>query len=321
MSSQNIVLIENAVQSGIEHYIANLRSQVDTFVDETFSMSEAWEINKKAFGMDMLKAPANVLWTPLYFVLSGVGSGLKKANMESAGNTLKALPTGFSTDVEREVEWRIYTQFLGLPIKQEEREFAENRLLATILEDELLKPILAESMEAISDLALDKNGEARLADTLLDYVDSRKAAAELSSTLIGAATGFMATKSLSLGAMGLGQSLATSAAVHSAASSFALGNTLGGLYYSLMPVSVSTGTLILSTGGVAAILGVISAFGGVLADPLQKSLGLHQKRLNKLVNALETQLTSSDESSLALKDGYIARVLDFVDFIITVAKK
>lgn len=321
MSTNKAALIEKAVQSGIQHYISDLRAEVDTFVDQTFSMSEAWEINKKAIGLDMIKAPANVLWTPLYFVLSSVGSGLKKMNFDAAGNKLKALPSGFSTDVEKEVEWRIYSQFLGLPIKQENREFTDNKLLTTILEDESLRPILKEGMQAISDLALNKDGEAKLAENLMAYVDSRKAAAELSSTLIGAATGFLATKSLSLGALGLGQSLAASATFHTAASSFVFGNTLGGLYYSVIPVSASTGALILSTGGVAAILGVVSAFGGVLADPLQKSLGLHQKRLNKLVDALEKQLTSDDEASLALKDGYVARVLDILDFIITVAVK
>lgn len=208
-----------------------------------------------------------------------------------------------------------------MPIEVEGKHSDKNKLLEIILADESLQPIFEESILAIADIAQDSNGQSRLTENLMKYVDSRKVAAELSATLIGAATGYAATKSLQLGSLGLGQALAGTLAYHSAVSGLAFGNTLGGLYYSIMPVSASTSTIVLSTGGVAALLGVVSAFGGVIADPLQKSLGLHQKRLHKLLDSIEEQLTSNEGEALKLKGGYVARVLDISDLLMTVVVK
>lgn len=321
MNTDKQTIINLAVSNGIKKYISECRNNIDSFSEETFSFSESWEINKKALGKDMLKAPANALWTPLYFLATGIGKGLNKLNMKESGEYLSNLSPGFTTDVELEVQWRIYTEFLKLPYTQGEKEFKENRLLEIILEDQSLTPILDEAMQSIADLTSENNGEGLLTENILEYVDSRKAASELSATLVGTATGYLASKSLNFGAVGLGQTLASSAAYHSAVSSFALGNTLGGAFYAVVPVSASTGAIVLSTGGIAALLGVISAFGGVISDPLQKKLGMHQKKLNKLVDSMEHQLTSNKKTSLDIKDGYAARVLDVLDFLMTVAKK
>jgi hypothetical protein len=314
-------IIRKAVESGISRYINECRDNIPEFCEQTFSLSGAWDINKKAFGKDILKAPANVVWTPFYFLGTGLGKGLKKLNLNKASEALANLPAGFTTDVELEVQWRIYTQFIKLPFKQEEREFTENRLLEIILEDENLAPIIEESMESISSLTSDDNGKNLLTERIFEYTDSRKAASELSSTLIGTATGYLTSKSLNFGAIGLGQSLAASAAYHSAVSTFAFGNTLGAAFYSVVPVSASTGAVILSTGGIAAVLGTVSAFAGVIADPIQHKLGLHEKKLNKLVDALESQFKSNEQSSLDIKDGYAARVLDVLDFLTMIVRK
>ena len=319
MNKQEIII--KAVENGIERYIRECRSKIPEFCEQTFSLSGAWEINKKAFGKDLLKAPANVVWTPFYFIGTGIGKGLEKLSMDKASKLFADLPAGFTTDVELEVQWRIYTQFIRLPYKQEEREFSDNRLLEIILEDESLAPIMAQSMESISELTSDEEGKNLLTERIFEYTDSRKAASELSSTLIGTATGYLTSKTLNFGAVGLGQSIAASAAYHSAVSSFALGNTLGAAFYSVVPVSASTGAIVISTGGVAAILGVVSAFAGVLADPIQHKLGLHEKKLHKLVDALEEQFKSNEQSSLDIKDGYAARVLDVLDFLTMIVRK
>lgn len=318
---QSSLVIEQAVQSGIKSYLSHLRDQVDPFVDKHFCFESAWSINKKALGYDLLKAPANVLWAPLHFTLEHAGKGIEKIGFSVTGKQLQSLPSGFSTEVEREVQWRIYTEFLRLPIDQKDRSFHDNGLLEHILAQPELVSILESSLTEISELALSSSGKSQLEANLMAYVESRKAASELSSTLIATATTFATTKSLSLGTLGLGQALATSATAHAAVSSFALGKTLGGLYYSIMPVSASTSALILSTGGVAALLGVVSAFSGVVSDPIQGALGLHQKRLRKLVDALEIQLTSNEEGALELKDAYVARVIDLLDVLTLAVKK
>ncbi len=57
-----------------------------------------------------------------------------------------------------------------------------------------------------------------------------------------------------------------------------------------------------------------SAFSGIIADPVQKSLGLHQRRLHRLVYALEKQWTSEHEDSkFVAHDPYVGRLMDVFD--------
>lgn len=312
-------LVKQAVSNGITKYLDECRDNIIPFTEETFSIANSWKINKVAFGKDLLRAPANALWMPFYFAGSLLNKGFIKAH--PGKEPIFNISAGFTTDVEREVEWIIYTNFLKIPFKQKNREYAGNRLLEIIMEEDALSSIIDDSMLEIAKLTLSKGAENDLADKMLEYVDSRKAAAELSATLIGAATSYVTTKSMNLGILSMGQTLASSSAYNSAISNFALGRTLGGTFYSIVPVSTSTGALVLSTGGVAAALGVLSAFGGVIADPIQRKLGWHQKKLHKLIDSLENQLLFNKNESLGIKDDYVARVLDIIDFIYTVVKK
>lgn len=314
-------LVELAVNRGIQRYLTSRRELVDSFVEQNYSLSPAWQLNKKAFGMDMLKTPANILWTPPYFVLNLTGRLLKNVTKDRWGNALTKLPAGFKTDVEQEVAWRVHSQFLELPYQQEKRSFEQNRMLAFILEEDCLNDVFGESLQALAQFVNDPKGQQRLADNLTNYVDSRKAAAELSAAMISMASGYIANKSVNFGALGLGNALAASMANTAAASNFVLGNTLGSLYYSVFSATASKTSIAISTGGVAIVLGIISSYAGVLTDPLQKSLGWHQKKLHKVVDAIEQQFLSDDEQALSYKDGYVARILDIADLMLTVAIK
>lgn len=312
-------LVTQAVDAGVRQYIESRRAGVNDFVDKHYSIKGAWQLNRKAFGYDMLRAPANLAWTPLNFVLKGVGKGAGKLGFEKVSDTLAELPAGLRTDIEREVEWRIYTDFLGLPIEQEERQSEQNLLLEIILAQPQLHTVFSESLGQIARLAEDEAGKASLINNLQRYVDSRKVASELSAILVGAAAGYAANQTINVGALGLGKTLATTMAYHSAVSSFAMGNTLGGLYYAIAPISVSKTALILSTGGVAALLGVVAAFAGVVADPVQNHLGIHHKKLHKLVDCLEEQLISDSAQELKVREAYIARVIDLADILMTLS--
>jgi putative flippase GtrA len=318
--------VRYAVEQGIEAFIQSRHDKVEPFVEDNFSLSNAWQLNKKAFGLDMLKTPANILWTPPFFILTGAGKLLKKSTQNRWGHRLADLPSGFKTDVEKEMTWRLYTQFLELPYCEEQsnsnsqRRSEGNLLFSTILAQPGVVELLDKSLIAIAQLSNDDVGRQKLADNLLVYTDSRKSAAELSSALIAMASGYVTNKSLSFGALGLGTAFATTLANASAASSFILGNTLGTAYYSIFSVTASKASIVAATGGIAMLLGVVSSYSGMITDPLQKQLGWHQKKLHRLVDSVEQQLTSNNANALQLKDGYVARVLDLADVLITVVK-
>jgi len=321
INEQQRLIVLCAVDSGIEQYLSTRREMVGDFVENNYSFKGSFNLNKKAFGLDMLKTPANILWTAPYFLLSGTGLLLNKLSKQRFGKRLTQLPAGFKTAVEREVSWRIYSQLLELPYQDQEKKHEGNALFDAILQQPQLSDLFDESFQIIANLINDQHGQDKLNEHLSAYVDSRKAASELSCVLISVAVGYLANRGVNLGALSLGSTVATSFAHYSAVSSFALGNSMGALYYSLLPTAASKMAIVFSTGGVAIILGMIASYTGMFTDPLQKSLGWHDKKLHKLIDGLEQNLSGQSEQSHHYKDGYVARILDLADILLTVSSK
>jgi hypothetical protein len=70
------------------------------------------------------------------------------------------------------------------------------------------------------------------------------------------------------------------------------------------------------TSGLLAVSSVAAAFAGIIADPVQRALGLHRRRLLRLIDALEQQFgTEHGESGFVTRDQYVARLLDFLDLL------
>jgi hypothetical protein len=65
---------------------------------------------------------------------------------------------------------------------------------------------------------------------------------------------------------------------------------------------------------------MISPFSGIVTDPIQTKLGLHQRRLNKLIDSLDKELRGFGDSKFKIKDQYLARVFDLLDLIRTAAR-
>jgi hypothetical protein len=117
------------------------------------------------------------------------------------------------------------------------------------------------------------------------------------------------------GSLSAGSTLAAYIAHQMAVSNFFLGPTLGSFYYSVFPAAASTGLIVASTGAVLMSLAVLASFSGIITDPVQSRLGLHQRRLNRLIDCLERQLRGIDESQLKIRDHYVARVFDLLDLL------
>jgi hypothetical protein len=311
-------LVQTAVNDGVAAYIADRRVAIDEFVDNHYSFKGAWQLNKNAMGWDIAKAPANLLWMPVHF-LSTLGKlSANKMGWTRASTLLSGVPAGFRTKVESEVEWLVYTEFLHLPVVQKARQSESNLLMEFILNNSDLSQYFGDKLAVIHEIAQYDENRQKMEQKLHRYLNSRKAAAEITASLVAASANFAAHKSLSVGAIGIGQTVAAAFAYHSAVSSFAFGSSLGGLYYSVFPASVSAGLLVSVTGGIAAALGVIAAFGGIVADPMQRKLGLHQKKLHKLLDSIEKQFAKASDD-YNLKDEYAARVLDLIDLLAVVA--
>lgn len=66
---------------------------------------------------------------------------------------------------------------------------------------------------------------------------------------------------------------------------------------------------------VLAFLAIIAALSGLLTDPLQAHLGIHERRLRRMVRHLGKDLQEAGNASYHPRDPYLARVVDAVDAI------
>jgi hypothetical protein len=171
-------------------------------------------------------------------------------------------------------------------------------------------------MEAIGQRGDDPAFRQRLEAAVETYTGTRTAAAEITTALITVGTGAVAVKQATPGVMTLGPALAAALAHQAAVASFPLGAGLGSLWYGVLPVAASPSFIGGVTGGLLAVSSVAAAFAGILADPVQRRLGLHQWRLYRLIDALERQWeTEHGEIGFVARDPYVARLLDLFDLL------
>ena len=308
-------VVRRVVDDAIGRYVATRRARIPDFVDRNFSFAGAARLHRKAAGWDVLRAPVN-LALALPHVLIKLGAlGSRAAGAKELAGRLDRTNLFFASDVAREVEWRIFTELLELPYAQEGRSFHRDALAEEIFADPRMSAAMHETLQAIGRRADDPRFAGWLADAMATYTSSRVAAGDLANALIAAGVGALAFKQLTPGAISLGPLIAKALVHQAAVASFPLGAGVGGLWYGMVPAAATAGFVVGVTGGLLAIASVLAAFSGVLTDPVQRRLGLHQRRLTLLVDSLDAELTGLGDSRYAVRDHYAARVFDVVDLL------
>lgn len=313
--------VHAAVSEATRRYLAERRARVKPFTRRHFSFKGALRINRRALGKDLLRTPANVFWSVPHLLAQGGAVLGRKLKWQALVDRLDRLPSGFKTDVEREIEWLMYSEWLELPFvqTQEGRCCQRDALLEEILAHPTIGRLLVPELMQLDGLAHQRGFRQRLEDYLTTYTSSRTAAADLTGSLLSLAAGVASCKQLTPGAIAIGGVAATAIANQWAIANFALGPALGAVYYGLFPATVSTGLLVMTTSGLIILLGGLSALAGVVTDPLQQALGLHEHRLLKLVDALEQALLDQG-SGYRLHDAYVARIFDLWDLLQTTTR-
>jgi hypothetical protein len=109
--------------------------------------------------------------------------------------------------------------------------------------------------------------------------------------------------------------VASIVAQQAAIASFPLGAAAGSIWYGLFPAAPSLLSVVGFSVGFLAIGTVLAAFAGIVADPVQRRLGIHQRRLRRMIDALEQQMLDPAAPGYAVRDRYVARLLDAFDLI------
>lgn len=297
-------LIDQVVTEAIRRYFAARHARVAWFVDRHFGVAGTLRLHRAALGPDVLRAPANLALAAPHAALQATAMLARRFRANIRPRSLL-----LHTDVGRELEWLICTELLELPVRHGGRESTRDALAETVLAD----PRLARISQAtrIDDPAF----RARLTQALAQYAGTRAAAAEVATSLATAGSGALVLKQLTPGAITLGPALAASVAQHAAITAFPLGAGLGGLWYGFFPAAPSALMVTGLTGGLMVGAACFAAFAGILTDPLQRRLGLHTRRLHRMLDALERQMLDPAAPGYVVHDHYAARLMDLLDLL------
>lgn len=310
--------IAQALRLGITRYFADCRARVPAFIDRHFNYPGAVATNRMALGWDMVRAPINLLWAPFYALACLVKiMPRNRAGLKWLHAVADSVPAGFTTRVQQHISNLIQTDLLN---KQEAIHLADSALP----EAHLLESYLVEALEEVyarnthkpvDHQRFTKLIEPLIGDALRQYRVTRTASADITNSISCTVLGAFAFQKFTPGGIGLGVVLASMVAKNLAARDFILGETIGGWYYSVFPPEPSLATTASVMLAVMATLAAFAALSGVISDPLQAALGLHRRRLHKLLDHLEQDVTLSTQNSFRPKDQYVARVLDAFDMI------
>ncbi len=297
----------------VDRYVAKARSRVPDFIDHHFTASGALRVHRKALGWDLARAPVNLMLAVPQLALLVSGEALARTRWRGRSAPLRDRRILMTTDVAREIDWLIHTELLQLPYRRDDRVSDHDALAHEIFTDPRLDAMGETLMKVVGSRSDDPEFRAELERKLAVYAGTRAAAAEITTAMFSLAAGAAAFKQITPGVISLGPALAGVLAQQAAIASFPLGAGLGGLWYGSFPAAAGPVFTVGVTGGLALSLAVLSAFAGVVSDPVQRRLGLHKRRLEKLMASVERDLKGDATGNFVVRDHYVARVLDLAD--------
>jgi len=303
-------LARQIVEDGIRRFINTRRARIDDFVERNFSFSGSWDLNKRGFGLDIVKAPVNTLLVAPTLALAGASAAARKLNRPDLARKWSKKDLFLKTNVARELEWRIYTELFELPFVHDadpSLTFAGDALAREILCDPRLISQIEPMVMASAREAAKPGGRQWLDETLTAYLGSRAATMELSTLVMCLSTGGALTQQLTPGLISLGP------AVSQAAQSAITAKSLAGAGFAAGTVPPAAA---IAAGGTAALVvgaSVLSAVSGAVTDPIQQKFGLHQRRLHQVLDLTEEAFIVGERAPFVVADQYVGRVMDLAD--------
>ena len=295
------------VRDAARRYIATRRARIDAFVDRHFTFAGSLALHRHALGWDLVRAPLNLFLAGPALVVKLAGLGARRFGRQELADWLARRRTLLQTEAAREIEWRVASELLEIPCRQLHRVFERDAIAEAVLAD----ACTAELLDAVS--RDDRATPARLSAAVENYVGSRNAMAEIATGLTAAGIGALAVNQTTPGLVTLSSAMAGMIVQQAAISAFPLGAGLGALWDGMFPVDAGCGLLAITMGAVFLSGAVLAAFSGILTDPLQRSLGLHRRRLTRLLREIEGILCAERKRNSMPRDHYVARLVDLFD--------
>ncbi len=311
---------DRIVTEAARDYFQDCRGRVEAFTKTNFSLGGSLRLHRHALGWDVVRAPANLA---LSLPQVGLKLGALSARVAGFGKTADRIGSRnifLTTAVARELRWRMMVDLLRRPCRDGERVSTHDALAEVILARPEVAELVLDASRQVAARNDDPDFRRRLDTALLDYAGTRSAAADITTNLVAIGTGAIAYKQATPGMVALGPALAGSLAQSSAIANFPLGAGVGGVWYGMFPAQASPLLIAGSTAGLMGTAAVVSAFAGVVSDPVQRRLGLHQRRLMSLIDVMEKEFHRQPNSGFSPCDLYVARLMDLSDVLMGIGR-
>ena len=243
---------ERIFRAAAIRYVAARRARIAPFVTSHFGLAGAARVHRKAFGWDLLRAPGNLMLAVPHLAIRLAEASARKARARRVADWMGARTILMKTDVEREIEWLVFTELLELPFAQNDRSSARDALAEDV------QALLEDARAAVADQARDPAFRRRLDDNIGRYTGSRTAAADITAAFSTAGAGAVLFQQLTPSALTLGPMVAALLAQQAAVASFPLGAWLGAVWYGAFPAAPSVALIAGVTGGSASASSGIS---------------------------------------------------------------
>jgi hypothetical protein len=300
--------LDQAIEDGARCYFADCRDRVAPFVARHFQYPGAMETNRHALGWDLLRAPFNLFWAPVYLLLMLIAWGFRRIRWARLARWINRIPAGLDTQVQRYLVRLTYQELLQRPQDARARDG-----LKEAIHRELATALGVTQLDEQKNAELEAQINGLIEEALNHYAISRTASADISNSVISMLVGAFAFHKYTPGGLAIGLYGAAILAKWIAVGEFWGGPWLGKIYYALVPVTPSASITLMSVGITLILLAVLACFSGVFIDPIQSALGIHQWRLKRLIDHLEKDFSRQTRSSFRPKEPYLARLLDLLD--------
>src|ERR1700730_11017138 len=302
-------LADAIVRDAMQRYIESRRGRIEAFVDRHFTLAGSLALHRRALGLDLLRAPANLFLAGPALAVKLIAWAARRGGMERVAAWLAGRRLLLQTEGAPEIEWLGAAEMCEIPCRRGDRASYRDALAETIFADERAAALL------VAPVGTDPNSRRRLAAAVETYLGSRTATAEIATGFVAAGLGALVVKQATPGLVTLSSALAGMIAQQTAIAAFPLGASLGGVWYSLFPAAAGPGLLAATTAAVFLGGPMLAAFSGVVTDPLQRRLGLHRARLERLLQILEANLCGEPGRNRLMRDPYVARLVHLFDLV------
>lgn len=225
---------------------------IDGFIRRHYRLPGALRLHRHAIGWDLLRAPANIALAPVLLLARLVSILAHVLRLRRVSRFAGRLLPQFRSDV------------------------------GAVLEADLLSDVLAHRGTKDAEL----NTEA-MRGLVRDYLAVRMAVSEIGTALVVLLVGLFVFHAVTPGVISLAPVVTERAAHARYVAGFPLGHWLGGAWYGLFPGERPIWQTLAVGAGLAVALSVLTTFSGVLSDPLQARLGIHRRRLRRLLRRID----------------------------------